>query len=130
MLLLGGPAACGRVDLPEVAMPGSGNDGMEAVVEDRVWIDTGADAPAGSLRAFLSDGTLLMTSCVETYRLSPWRWVEGATLVWEEDDRSIRAEVALAERDEMVLVLDLGGATSTRRFRAVESPVVCPDLPR
>ena len=71
-----------------------------------------------------------MTSCVETYRLAPWRWVEGAMLVWEEDGRSIRAEVALAERNEMVLVVDLGEESVTRHFRRAESPVVCPDLPR
>ena len=130
LLGLGGLAACARVDLPEVAIPGSGNEGMAAVVEDRVWIDTGADAPAGALRAFLSDGTLIMTSCVETYRLAPWRWVEGAMLVWEEDGRSIRAEVALAERNEMVLVVDLGEESVTRHFRRAELPVVCPDLPR
>ena len=40
-----------------------------------------------------------MTSCTETYRLAPWRWVEGATLVWEEDGRVLRAEVAMVERD-------------------------------
>ena len=87
--------------------------------------------PQGSLRAFLSDGTLIMTSCVETYRLAPWRWVEGAMLVWEEDGRSIRAEVALAERNEMVLVdRPRRGERLTRHFRRAESPVVCPDLPR
>jgi hypothetical protein len=121
-------AACAR--LPEVAMPGAGNDGTAELVEDRVWIDVGEDAPSGSLRAFLSDGTLVMTSCVETYRLAPWRWVEGATLVWEEDGRTIRAEVALVERGEMALVMDLGGETVTRRYRRAQAPVVCPDLPR
>ena len=71
---------------------------------------------AGTLRAFLSDGTLVMTSCVETYRLAPWRWVEGAQLVWEEDGRSIRAEVVLAERTTMVLVVDLGDESVTARL--------------
>ena len=121
-------AGCGR--LPAVAVPGSGNRGTAELVEDRVWIDQGADAAPGSLRAFLSDGTLVMTSCVETYRLAPWRWVEGATLVWEEDGRVLRAEVALVGRDELALAIDLGGETVTREYRAAKSPVVCPDLPR
>ena len=71
-----------------------------------------------------------MTSCVETYRLAPWRWIEGATLVWEEDGRVLRAEVAFVGRDELALAIDLGGETVTREYRAAKSPVVCPDLPR
>ena len=111
---------------------GIGNEGMAELVEDRVWIDTGPErGAAGSLRAFLSDGTLVMTSCVETYRLAPWRWVEGATLVWEEDGAVLRAEVALVGRGR-----DGDGDRPrrrerlTQRFTAAEAPVVCPDLPR
>ncbi len=112
-------------------MPGSGNKGTAELLENRVWIDDGADAPAGTLRAFLSDGTLVMTSCVETYRLAPWRWVDGGTLVWEEDGRSLRADVALVAHDELALVIDLGnGDMQDRHYRAARSPVVCPDLPR
>jgi hypothetical protein len=118
--------ACGYV--PEVAMPGSGSDMAREMVEDRVWLDTGDDVPAGSLRAFLTDGTLVMTSCVEVYRLAPWRWVEDSRLVWEEDGRSMHAEVVLAGRDEMVLAIELADGTVTRRFSAAQAPVVCPDL--
>ncbi len=128
LLLATALAGCGR--LPAVAVPGSGNRGTAELVEDRVWIDQGADAAPGSLRAFLSDGTLVVTSCVETYRLAPWRWVEGATLVWEEDGQVLRAEVVLVGRDELVLAIDLGGEPVARTFRAARSPVVCPDLPR
>ena len=123
-------AGCSHVGLPKVAMPGSGNKGTAALVENRVWIDQDPEAARGTLLAFMSDGTLVMTSCVETYRLAPWRWVEGATLVWEEDGRVLRAEVALVGRDELALAIDLGGETVTREYRAAKSPVVCPDLPR
>lgn len=128
--LAGGLAlgAAGCAYLPDVAVPGSGDVQTMEMVEDRVWIDSGPDAPPGSLRAFLSDGTLVMTSCVEVYRLAPWRWIEGSRLVWEEDGRSIRGEIALVGRDEMVLVIDLGEETMTRRFVAAQPPVVCPDL--
>ena len=78
----------------------------------------------------MSDGTLVMTSCVETYRLAPWRWVEGATLVWEEDGRNLRAEVALVEKGALALVMDIGGETVTKNYQAAQSPVVCPDLPK
>ncbi len=118
--------ACGY--LPEVAVPGSASAQTREFVENRVWLDAGDDAPRGALRAFLSDGTLVMTSCVEVYRLAPWRWVEDSRLVWEEDGRSIHAEVVLAGRDEMVLAIALGDETVTRRFSAAEAPVVCPDL--
>lgn len=122
-------AGCARLGVPTPAFPGSGNKGMAELVENRVWIDQDSAAPQGSLRAFLSDGTLVMTSCTETYRLSPWRWVEGATLVWEEDGRVLRAEIAMVERDDMGMVIDLGdGERLTQRFKAAKAPVVCPDL--
>jgi hypothetical protein len=118
--------ACSHV--PKLAMPGSGSDQTRGLVVDRVWIDTDAEAPRGSLRAFLSDGTLVMTSCVEVYRLAPWRWIDGSRLVWEEDGRSIKAEVVLAGRDELVLAIALDEETLTKRFSAAQAPVVCPDL--
>jgi hypothetical protein len=125
LLLVGAVAACSR--LPDVAMPGAGNERTADFLENRVWLDTGADAAPGTLRAFVSDGTLVMTSCAETYRLAPWRWVEGGTLVWEEDGENIRADVALVGRDELVLVLDLPDGSVSRRYAAAQSPVVCPD---
>jgi hypothetical protein len=124
-------AGCARMGGPEPGMAGSGSDGVAGLVEDRVWLDESPDAAPGSMRAFLSDGTLVMTSCVETYRLAPWRWVEGGTLVWEEDGRVLRAEIAVVERDVMGMAIDLGqGERLVRRFAAAEAPVVCPDLPR
>jgi hypothetical protein len=116
--------------MPSVAWPGSGNEGTARLVEDRVWIGQDSEVAPGTVRAFLSDGTLVMTSCVEVYRLAPWRWVEGSTLVWGEDGATIRAEVALASRSELVLVLDLADGPVTRSYHAAQAPVVCPDLPR
>ena len=121
-------AGCARVGLPTPAIPGSGTKGMAELVEGRVWLDADADAPAGSLLAFLPDGTLVMTSCVEVYRLAPWRWIDGSRLAWEEDGRSIHGEVVLAGRDEMVLAIELDDETVTRRFSAAQAPVVCPEL--
>jgi hypothetical protein len=125
LLLVVVVTACSR--LPDVAMPGAGNERTADFLENRVWRDTGADAAPGTLRAFLSDGTLVMTSCAETYRLAPWRWVEGGTLVWEEDGENIRADVALVGPDELVLILDLPDGSVSRRYAAARSPVVCPD---
>jgi hypothetical protein len=118
-------AGCGG--MPRVDLPGAGawNRGTEELVEDRVWIDTGEDAAPGSVRLFLSDGTLLMTSCGETWRLAPWRWVDEGTLVWEEETAVIRAEVALAGPRELVLVLDLADGPVTRTYRWGQAPEVC-----
>lgn len=125
------PAGCSWVGLPSPTMPGSGNKGMEEMLRDRVWIDQSPGAAPGTLRAFLSDGTLLMTSCVETYRLAPWRWVSGARLVWEEDGINVGAEVVVVSKDTLGLAIDLAdGTTETHTFKAAQSPVVCPDLPR
>ena len=35
----------------------------------KIWLSTDASAPLGTFRIFLPDGTLVMDSCVETYRL-------------------------------------------------------------
>lgn len=127
---LGLPAGCAWVGLPPPAMPGSGNEGMERLLRDRVWLDQSTGAAPGSLRAFLSDGTLVMTSCVETYRLAPWRWVSDARIVWEEDGQNVNAEVALVSDDTLALAVEIAdGVTQTRTFKAAASPVVCPDLP-
>ncbi|MFO1142340.1 MAG: hypothetical protein U1E59_08115 [Amaricoccus sp.] len=121
-------AGCSRLGVPQVAIPGSGSKNMRATVENRVWIDTDPAAPRGTLRAFLSDGTLVMTSCTETYRLAPWRWVGGTTLVWEEDGKNVRADVVMAERKELALVIDPEGMNQSHHYAAAQSPVVCPDL--
>lgn len=129
LLLVLTAAGCARFGIPTPAIPGSGNKGMAELVEDRVWIEETEGAPKGSLRAFLSDGTMVMTSCVETYRLAPWRWVEGGTMAWEEDGRVLRAEVAVVERDQLGMLVDLGdGEQLSQKFRAAKAPVVCPDL--
>jgi hypothetical protein len=123
-------AGCGRIGLPEVAIPGSGSQDMRELVEDRVWIATDESAAPGTLRAFLSDGTLVMASCGEPYRLAPWRWVEDARLVWEEDGTVLRGEVVLVERRTLMLAVEAGGETLSQSYRAATPPEVCPDLPR
>ena len=119
-------AACGRVDVPGVAMPGSGGAGTRDLVVNRVWLAEDADAAPGSFLVFVADGTLVMDSCGETWRMAPWRWIDGGTLVWEEDTATVRAEVAVVGRRELVLVLEPEGMNLTRSYRAAEAPMVCP----
>lgn len=84
-------SACARgVVIPIVA----GKD-TRALLSDVMWLDTDPAAPRGSYIVFLSDGGLLMASCGEGWRLSPWRMRDDSRLVWEEDGRRIEAEVAM-----------------------------------
>ena len=64
---------------------------------DRAWTRSDSTELPGILRIFLSDGTLVMDSCWETYRLSRWRKESDTTLVWQEDASEIRAEIVALE---------------------------------
>src|SRR5437879_2582223 len=103
----------------------------------RIWQVTNAPSkPAsGSIYIFLPNGTLLETSCVETYRIATWtidkrapselRVVEDKQLAFtavitELTDRTLRLRQSLArgkERRDITL-------------KAVEREFVCPDLPK
>jgi hypothetical protein len=98
----------------------------------KVWLvaEPPGRAP-GSLYVFVSDGTLLMTSCVETYRLARWRAEADGRLVVTEDPAT-RYEVRVLEAGEreLRLRLQLVNETVDLRLRAAAAPYVCPDLPR
>lgn len=128
LVLLAALGNCHRIGLPDVAMPGQGDAGMRRLVENRAWIETDPAAPKGTLRAFMTDGTLVMTSCGETYRLAAWRWVDGMRLVWDEDGAILNAEVLVAEYNSLVLAIKVGDETETHKYRHAAPPEVCPDL--
>lgn len=96
----------------------------------RVWLsDDAADAP-GTVRVFLPDGTLLMDSCVEGYRLTRWRTTGPSGVEWDEDTARIEAEVLEASADSLRLRLTLrGGEVRDETYRPAAVPFVCPDLP-
>ena len=54
LLLL--PAGCAWVGLPAPAMPGSGNQGMEELLRDRVWLD---QSPRAGCRCARSNAPML-----------------------------------------------------------------------
>jgi len=103
----------------------------------RIWRVTKAPTPppSGSIYIFLTSGTLLETSCVETYRITMWslekdaprelRVVEDRQLAFtarieELTNTSLRLQRRLARgnvRDELTLT-------------AVEGEFVCPDMPK
>jgi hypothetical protein len=83
--------------------------------------------PLGSILLFLPDGTLLMDSCFETYRLSKWGGNEH-TIRWLEDTVPIQAEVVMPRNNE--LRLKISGQNEEQLYVAATVPYVCPDMPR
>ncbi|MPZ18729.1 MAG: hypothetical protein GEV06_12555 [Luteitalea sp.] len=96
----------------------------------KVWMSTDAAAAPGALRIFLPNGTLLMDSCWETYRLAEWRSVDERRIEWQEDTAAIQAEVAEITDKRLVLRLQLVGETKEETYSAARVPFVCPDMPR
>ena len=80
--------------------------------------------------SYLSDGTLLMDSCFETYRLAKWRALEGQRVAWEEDGIPIEAQIVELEEKRLRLRLQLRGSSRYEEYRVAPSPYVCPDMPR
>lgn len=94
----------------------------------RTWLSTDAGAAPGTLRIFLPDGTLLMDSCGETYRLVTWRSPRPGRIEWSEDGARVEAEVSEPRPRELRLRLRLrGGETRNERYRLATVPYVCPD---
>lgn len=105
---------------------------LETRLSNKVWlVSQPTDRAPGSMYIFLSDGTLMMTSCVETYRLATWRSEgQGRLLVTEDPGTSYQVNVLeVAERD-LRLRFELRNDTFELTLRAAEVPFVCPDLPR
>ena len=93
----------------------------------KTWLSTDASAPAGTIRVFLPDGTLLMDSCGETYRLARWTSINDARIKWEEDGARIEADVSQTAADVLELRLHLKTEVKVERYRLAQVPYVCPD---
>ncbi len=96
----------------------------------KVWISTDASAGPGTLRIFLPDGTLVMDSCWETYRLAHWQAVDHRRLEWQEDTTRIEAEIITLSGEQLQLRLRLAGEFKEETYRLARIPFVCPDVPR
>jgi hypothetical protein len=98
---------------------------------DKIWVRSDSPDLPGVMRIFLSDGTLVMDSCWETYRLAKWRALPDNAVAWDEDGMEIQARVVEASETALVLRLALvGGETVEERYRKAEMPYVCPDMRR
>lgn len=97
---------------------------------NRVWVKAGADELPGTIKIFLSDGTLVQDSCWETHRMSPWEMTSGTSVSWNEDGAEIRADIVTLTASELVLSLRLKGGTVQERYAPSPVPYLCPDLPK
>jgi hypothetical protein len=78
----------------------------------------------------VTDGTLVMDSCFETYRLAEWKAVGNRRIEWQEDTATIAAEIDRLTEDSLQLTLRLASGMRTERYRVATRPYVCPDMKR
>ena len=104
----------------------------------RIWrISKAASAPAsGSIYIFLSNGTLLETSCVETYRVATWtadKKDPGVLQIVEDHRPAFTAKIIESTDNTLRLqqTLLMGGKESRElTLTSVDQEFVCPDLPK
>lgn len=97
---------------------------------NRVWLATSPSAAPGTIRLFLSDGSLVMDSCFETYRLARWKRLTDRRIEWTEDTARIEAEIVELSENAMRLRLHLVGEVQEQSYRVADVPTVCPDMAR
>ncbi len=93
----------------------------------KIWLSIDPAAVLGTMRIFLADGTLVMDSCFETYRLARWEALDGRRVAWQEDTARIEAEVDETTAGELRLRLRLTQGIKEERYRVANVPFVCPD---
>lgn len=103
----------------------------------RIWRVTKASSKfaPGSIFVFLPNGTLVQTSCVETYRIATWtsdKKVPGVLRVVE--DGKLAFTATIAELTDTTLQLKQNLVRSNEKqditLTAVEQESACPDLPK
>ena len=117
------------------ALTSSSADGSLAQLFSRVWRVTKAPSqpPLGSIYVFLPNGTLLETSCVETYRIAAWTVDKNSPRelrVVEDRQPAFAAEISELTSTTLRLRKRLthGQETQDITLSAVEAEFVCPDL--
>jgi len=96
----------------------------------RAWIRTDQTELPGEMLLFLKDGTVLMDSCWETYRLATWKQTSDNKLIFVEDQMETPVELLKLTADELHIRLELPREMRERRFRYQRSPYLCPDMKR
>jgi hypothetical protein len=119
-------AACHGPSTDQKA-PAESRDAQPSFV-GKAWLSTDPSAAPGTLRIFLTDGTLVMDSCVEVYRLARWRAIDERRIEWQEDTARIEADVSQVGSDQLQLRLHLvGGEIKEENYRLASVPFVCPE---
>lgn len=103
----------------------------------RVWklTDAPSEPAPGTIYVFLPNGTLLETSCVETYRIATWTIdKETPDVLRVVEDGQPAFDATIEELTDTTLqlqqTLTLSNEQRELTFSAVEGESVCPDLPR
>jgi hypothetical protein len=105
---------------------------------DKIWrIDSPAPYPHSSaIYIFLRNGTLLETSCVETYRIATWKAdpKKPGTIKVTEDSRVVFSATISAATNH-TLALRQTVIVGNREVRevaltAIDQEFVCPDMPK
>jgi hypothetical protein len=110
-------------------------DANLASLFSHIWRVTKAPSqPApGSIFIFLANGTLLETSCTETYRIATWTIDKASPRelrVVEDQQLAFTANIAELTNSTLTLQKRLVRSKQTQdeAFTAVEGEYVCPDL--
>lgn len=105
---------------------------MRRQLLSHIWELTSPEGrPPRSIYVFLPDGSLLMTSCVETYRIASWALDQAGQIEIREDAQT-RYLATIAELTDSTLKLKLNLISEEIElgFRKAEPQMVCPDLRR
>ena len=155
-LLMIGLIACSQMPSAEISAPASSTSSPTATdspavspttsptatndltqLFSHIWrVTTAPSQPAsGSIYIFLPNGTLLETSCVETYRIATWTIDKAAPRTLRViEDGQFAFTATIAQLSDMTLRLQQTLVRSNEKrdltLTAVEQEFVCPDLPK
>ncbi len=117
-------------DPPAASTVPSRQPAAASLLVDRVWVRSDSTGLPGMMRIFLSDSTLVMDSCWETYRLARWQLDSDTTVRWREDAADIRATIRTLHDKQLVLLVSLRDGSDEQHYTAATVPYVCPDMRR
>jgi hypothetical protein len=120
-------AACSRERAAPVAASAQPKEPPHPDFVGKVWLSTTPGHALGTMLIFLPDRTLVMDSCVETYRLTKWG-VAGDHIRWLEDTIPIEASIERPRPTQ--LVLRIAGRDQDQSYVAANVPYTCPDMPK
>jgi hypothetical protein len=134
-------SACLTVLLWTAAIPLSGQVNKSGIsltpLFSHIWqVSNGPSKLApGSIYIFLPNGTLLETSCVETYRIATWtidKQMPRLLHVREDKELAFTAEITNLSETTLEWTQRLVRGREKRKvhLQAVENEYVCPDLPK